>query len=158
MKRLVSVVVSVLLAGLTSLAFAQNTTAAGGTTATGASAASSPSGIPEHPGKVIEWRIRNQYKRIHEGVKSKKLTPDEAKSLKASVDAVREQLKTDAAQDKQSGEKKITADQYSQLKQMLDANSTAIHDDKNDGETDANTSPAAGSPSTETAPTTATNQ
>lgn len=157
MKRLALVVVSVLVAGFTSLAFAQDNSAAGGTTNT-APAASSNSGVPEHPGKAIEWRIRNQYKRIHEGVKAKKLTMDEAKSLKANVDAVRQQLKADAAQDKQSGGKKITADQYGQLKQMLDTNSAAIHDDKNDGQTDANAAPSSGSPSTGTAPTTATNQ
>jgi hypothetical protein len=157
MKRLVSVVVSVLLAGLTSFAFAQGNTGAGSATNTAPAASSAPA-IPKYPGKVIEKRIQNQRKRIRAGVKSKKLTADEAKDLSSKVDAVRDQLKADAAQNKQSGVKRITDDQYNQLKQMLDDNSKAIHDDKNDGETDANASPAAGSPSTETAPTTATNQ
>jgi len=161
MKRLVSFVVSLLLAGFTGLAFAQDNTTAG----TGSPAASAAPAVPAHPGKVIAERIKNQYKRIREGVKSKKLTKDEAKDLKSKVDAVRDQLKSDASQDKQSGEKKITDDQYNQLKQMLDDNSKAIHDEKNDGATDANASaaadnsPAQGAPSTAAAPAAAaTNQ
>lgn len=151
MKRLLPLVVSILLAGFTGLVFAQDNTATGDSTPV----ASSAPAVPEHPGKVIAERIKNQYKRIRAGVKSNKLTKDEAKDLRSKVDAVRAQLKADATEDKQSGEKKITADQYSQLKQMLDDNSKAIHDEKNDGETDANAAPAAGSSSADAAPSTA---
>jgi hypothetical protein len=159
MKRLASIVVSVLFAGLTTAVFAQDNTAAGASTpAANAPAASSSSGIPEHPGKVIEWRIKNQYKRIMAGVRSKKITPDEAKTLRANVAAVQQQLKADATQDKQSGEKKITGDQYTQLKQMLDTNSLAIKDDKNDGETDSNAAPAGTAAPSGNAATTPTNQ
>ena len=165
MKRLLSVAVSILLAGFTSLAFAQDNSAAGGSTANAPASDSSSTGttaapaIPTHPGKVVAKRIQNQRKRIREGVKSKKLTKDEAKDLMAKVKAVATQLKADAVQNKQAGVKKITDDQYNQLKQMLDDNSKAILDDKNDGEGDANAAPAADAPSTESAPaSTSTNQ
>ncbi len=155
MNRLVWMVVSVLSVGLTGLALAQdsNNAPGGGTTAaapadnspsTGAAAAS---GIPKFPGRVIGMRIKRQYERIKEGVKSQKLTEDEAKDLRAKVDAVRDQLKADFEQNKQNGVKKITDDQYTQLKQLLDENSKAIHDDKNDGETDANAGSSATAPS-----------
>ncbi len=146
MKHWVWIAVSVLSLGLTGLALAQdsNTAAGGGATAaapadnsSSAGAAAAPA-IPKYPGRVVDMRIKNQYKRIREGVKSKKLIEDEAKDLRAKVDAIRDQLKADFAQNKQSGVKKITDDQYAQLKQMLDDNSKAIHDEKNDGETDAN--------------------
>ncbi|GEM_PF-2723685 len=151
MKRLLSLVVSVLLAGFTGLAFAQDNTTTGNNTP----AASSAPAVPAHPGKVVAARIKNQYNRIRDGLRSKKLTKAEAKDLKAKVDAVRAQFKSDASQDKQGGEKKISDDQYNQLKQMLDDNSKAIHDDKNDGETDANAAHAAGGSSTGDAPSTA---
>lgn len=152
MKRFTWIAVSVLSASLTGLALAQdsNTTPGAGTTASAPadnSSAAAPA-APKFPGRVVEMRIKNQYKRIKEGVSAKKLTEDEAKDLRTKVDAIREQLKADVAQNKQSGVKKITDDQYTQLKQMLDENSKAIHDEKNDGETDANpgtsgTAPAA---------------
>lgn len=148
MNRLASVAVSILLAGLTSLTFAQDSTTAGSAAPAAGTSASSAPAVPKYPGKVVEQRIKNQYKRIKEGMKSKKLTADEAKDLKTKVDAIKGQLKSDAAENKKGGVKKITDDQYSQLKQMLDDNSKAIHDDKNDGADDANAAPAASAPST----------
>lgn len=154
MNRFSWIAASALLVGVTGLALAQdsNTAAASGTPAAAADSSSTGStaapAVPQYPGKVVVARIKNQYKRIREGVRAKKLTYEEGKDLKAKVDAVRDQLKADAAQNKQSGAKKITDDQYAQLKQMLDDNSKAIHDEKNDGETDANAAPADNSAST----------
>jgi LAS superfamily LD-carboxypeptidase LdcB len=144
MKRLLSIAASFLLIGFVGSVLAQDSNPPAGS----APSTTSASAIPNKPIKVIQWRIKNQLKRIHLGVKAKKITHAEAKDLKTQVNTIRKQLKTDIAANKKAGVKKLTDDQYNQLKQMLDDNSKAITDGKNDGETDSNASPAATAPST----------
>ena len=142
MKRLFSIVASLLLFSTAATVLAQDATPAADST----SATTSAPAIPKAPGKVVEWRIKNQHKRIHAGVKAKKITQDEAKDLKSKLEDIQKQFKADIVDNKKAGVKKLTDDQYNQLKQMLDDNSKAIKDDKNDGETDANAAPAVAAP------------
>lgn len=141
MKRLLSIAASFLLIGFAGSVLAQDSNPPAGS-------ATSASAIPNKPIKVIQWRIKNQYKRIHRAAKANKITHAEAKELKSKLVSIHMQLKTDLTDNKKTGVKKLTDDQYNQLKQMLDDNSKAITDGKNDGETDSNASPAAAAPST----------
>jgi hypothetical protein len=74
-------------------------------------------------------RLEKQRKRIMAGVKSGKLTKDEAKALHEKVKSIREELWADV---KQNEKKELTEEQYQQLNQELNANSTAIKDDKSE--------------------------
>jgi hypothetical protein len=82
--------------------------------------------------RQIHSRIRTQMKDIRVAVKSGKLTPDQAKTLKLALVSTRKQellfLKQDGAND-------LTSDQQSQLNQMLNKNSSSI------GETTVSTAP-----------------
>jgi ribosome recycling factor len=64
------------------------------------------------------------------GVKNGKLTKDEAMALHAKVKSIREEMQADV---KSNGNGELTGDQYKQLNQEFDENSTAIHDEKTDG-------------------------
>jgi len=92
-------------------------------------------GKGNHP-LINELRIRfeDQNKRIMAGVKSGKLSKDEAKALHEKVKAVREEMQGDI---KSNGKKELTEDQYKQLNQELDDNSKAIHDEKSEGASNA---------------------
>jgi hypothetical protein len=145
MKRLLSFAVSLLLMGSTGLVLAQD--AAPATTDSPAANAPAAQGAKKggHPRiKEVRARIQDQYKRVHEGIKAKKITKDEAKDLKAKIDAVRGQMKADI---QQNGKKELTEDQLNQLNQMLDDNSKAIYGEKHDGD-----AAASGNPSSSAAP------
>jgi hypothetical protein len=147
MKRLASFAVSVLFIGSTGLALAQDATPVTGTTA----ATSSPVTKGKHPHfDEIHGRMKEQRERIMAGVKSGKLTKDEAKSLMEKVKAVGEQMKSDFQQNKQNGQKGLTDEQVQQLNQMLDDNSKAIYGEKHDGDA---TAPAAATPAADSSAT-----
>jgi hypothetical protein len=96
----------------------------------------------EHPRFTeIHNRIMKQRARIEEGVKSGKLTADEAKTLRDQVKAVGEQMRSDFEQNKQSGHKGLTDEQVQQLNQMLDESSQAIFGDKHEGAAATPTNP-----------------
>ncbi len=129
MKRWMMLAVSLLLMGSTGLALAQDSTPAAGNTA--------PSETPHmrvrNPKvKLILDRMKLQRDRIEVGVKNGKLTADEAATLKAKLKEIGEEMRTDFQQNKAAGQKGLTDDQITQINRELDANSTAIHDDKQD--------------------------
>jgi|SRR5579859_2353544 len=130
MRKLTSLMVSVFFAGATGLALAQDV---------GSTPSAAPADKPamkEKGGKhprihEIEARLKEQHKRIREGVKSKKLTKDEAKDLSAKVKAVGDQMRDFI---KQNGKKELTEDQQKQLNAALDETSKAIAGEKHDGD------------------------
>ncbi len=129
MNRLFSLAASLLLISCTGLALAQDTPPAAGNPA--------PSTTPTFRGRnpqvrEISDRIKLQQDRIAAGVKNGKITADEATALNEKLKSIREELRADFKQNKESGQKGLTDQQVQQLKQELDANSSAIHDLKQD--------------------------
>ena len=128
MKKLALLSMTLLFIGTVSLALAQTTMAT----------ADQP-----HPRiKEIHTRMHDQMLRIREGVKSGKLTKEQAEALLTNLKAVREQMKTDFTT---NGKKELTDDQLAQLNQMLDANSKTIYGEKHDT---AAAAPSGSSPTT----------
>jgi hypothetical protein len=140
MNRLVSFAASLLLIGSTGLALAQDATPTAGSPA--------PSGTPSmrvrNPKvKEIIDRIKLQRDRIAVGVKNGKLTADEATTLNEKLKSIGEEMRSDFKANKAAGQKGLTDDQIAQVNSELDANSTAIHDDKQDAAAPAaSTTPA----------------
>ncbi len=131
MKKLALLSMMVLFMGTGSLALAQTT---------------APAAV-DHPHpriKEVHARMHLQMQRIEAGVKSGKLTKDQADALIASLKAVKEQMEADFTT---NGKRELTDDQLAQLNQMLDANSKAIFGEKHDTGPAA---PASGSSSTGT--------
>jgi len=125
MRRLASLAASFLMIVPTGLALAQVTTpAAGGPTPGEAVRIRNPQI------KMIIDRIRLQEDRIALGVKNLKLTVDEAAALRAKLVAVRNEIQADFKTNHASGQRGLTEDQLKQINTELDANSAAIHDDK----------------------------
>lgn len=81
----------------------------------------------------IQDRIANQQKRINEGVKARKISPDEAKTLQAKLD----DIKKEEAAAKADG--KFTKEERAKLNQMLDANNKLIQRESGDKEKKAET-------------------
>ncbi len=138
-KRLVGFAASLLLISSTSLVLAQDATPAADTPVATASAAATPAAADNHGKRVmspemkeIHDRIKLQEDRIAAGVKNTKLTSDEAAALTAKLKAIREEIRADFKQNKESGQKGLTDDQKTQINSELDANSAAIHDIKQD--------------------------
>jgi hypothetical protein len=137
MKKLLPYAASALLLGATGLAFAQDnapaTTSAPETAPSAQSTPMAEKGMKGTHPKLDELRTRLklQRARIEEGVKNGKLTAQEAEALRAKVKAVHDQMRADFEQNKQSRQKGLTDDQFSQLNQMLDENSKAIFNEKN---------------------------
>ena len=126
MKRLVSFAASLLLIGSTGLALAQVTTPVAGDSTPGAEGTR----IRNPKMKMIVDRIKLQEDRIAMGVKNAKLTADEAAALKAKLVSIRDEIKADFKLNRENGQKGITDDQIKQINTELDANSAAIHDEK----------------------------
>ncbi len=125
---------SALFVAATGLALAQDAAP------TAANPARQPVMKGDHPRFTeIHDRMKEQRARIEAGVKSGKLTQDEAKALREKVKAVGEQMRSDFQQNKQSGQKGLTDGQVQQLNQMLDENSKAIFGEKHE---DASVTPA----------------
>ena len=134
MKRLASLAASLLMIVSTGLALAQVTTpVAGGPTPGEAVRIRNPKI------KIIIDRIRLQEDRIAMGVKNLKLTADEAAALRAKLVAVRNEIQSDFRANHESGQKGLTDDQLKQINTELDANSAAIHDDKQGADASAGT-------------------
>jgi hypothetical protein len=127
MKKNLSLAYALLFAGAAGIALAQ-------TDASTPAASTAPMkgmGKGHHPRiHEIRSRIESQNERIMAGVKNKKLTKDESKALHGKIKAVREELLSDI---KSNGKEDLTEDQFKQLNQELDENSTAIHDEKSGG-------------------------
>jgi hypothetical protein len=138
MKRFVGFAASLMLIGSTSLVLAQDSTpAATPDASTPAAATPAPAGnhgkrVMSPEMKEIHDRIKLQEDRIAAGVKNGKLTSDEAAALTAKLKSIREELRADFKQNKESGQKGLTDDQKAQINGELDANSAAIHDIKQD--------------------------
>lgn len=146
MNKIVSLTSALLFAGAAGMVIAQTNT----TTPAAPSAPSAPSaqttpmmkhmGNGNHPLIREIWeRVRRQNERIMAGVKNGKLTKDEAEALHAKVKSIREEMQGDV---KSNGNGELTGDQFKQLNQELDENSTAIHDEKTDGAPASGTSSA----------------
>jgi hypothetical protein len=116
MKKLSMLVISAYLAGGTGLALAQAATP-------GLSAKEEA-----HP-RIYEVkdRIKKQQKRIDQGLKAKTLTDDQAKACREVLKSVKTQMKADY---KTNGSKKLNEDQTAELNKLLDANSAALHEEK----------------------------
>ncbi len=132
MNRLILMATLALFMGTSSLVLAQTTAP-----------------VPHPRIKEVHARMHDQMIRVRAGVKSGKLTKEQAQALKASLKAVRAQMQADFTT---NGKKELTPDQLAQLNQMLDANSKTIYGEKHDdstvpagGSSPAGTSPAAGS-------------
>ncbi len=131
MKRIITFVALLLLIGSTGLAFAQNATPG-----------AQPSMKWDNPHFTeIHTRMKNQRERIAAGLKSGKLTQDEAKTLENKIEAVRIQMRSDFQQNKQSGQKGLTDEQFQQLNQLLDESSLAIFGDKHGDTSTPSTNP-----------------
>jgi polyhydroxyalkanoate synthesis regulator phasin len=130
MKHLGLFAVSLFWACSTGWALAQVSTPVSGNTP----AVNAPAAMGKHPRfDEIHGRMKEQRERILEGVKTGKITKDEAKPLMEKVKAVGEQMKSDFQQNKQSGQKGLTDEQVQQLNQILDENSKAIYGEKHGG-------------------------
>jgi hypothetical protein len=136
MKRIIFFAASLLFMGSTGLALAQDATPVSG------HPAAQPVMKWDNPHFIeIHSRMKNQRERIVAGLKSGKLTQDEAKTLENKVEAVRGQMRSDFEQNKQSGQKGLTDEQFQQLNQMLDDSSQAIFGDKHGDTAVASTNP-----------------
>jgi len=81
----------------------------------------------EHPRRAqVNHRVRNQNKRINQGVKSGELTTAQAQQLKANDKAIKAQERSDV---KANGGY-LTKNQQKQLNQEENANSKLIADEK----------------------------
>ena len=81
----------------------------------------------KHPRRAeVNKRIRNQDKRINQGVKNGKLTTAQAQQLKANDAAIKSQERADV---KANGGY-LTKPEQRQLNQEENANSKLIHDEK----------------------------
>lgn len=89
---------------------------------------------------VINQKIRNQRKRIHQGVKSGTLTPAQAAALKQTDKDVRHE-KADMI--KSNGGKPLTSEQRKLLRQDLRKNSRKIYREKHSNSAPATTTPPA---------------
>ncbi|HMK64823.1 MAG TPA: hypothetical protein VK564_03450 [Thermodesulfobacteriota bacterium] len=82
----------------------------------------------KHPRRnEVNNRVKNERKRINQGVKDGTLTPEQAQQLRANDRAIKKQ---EHAEVKANGGH-ITKAQKKQLNQELNANSQLIHDEKN---------------------------
>jgi ribosome recycling factor len=79
--------------------------------------------IQRTPMDKLSIRLRQQNIQIQRDLKTGKLTAGQAKSLKAQVEAIRQQEITDL---KQNGTKTLTDDQLNQLNQQLNTLSKSI--------------------------------
>lgn len=81
----------------------------------------------QHPRRAeVDHRLADQQHRIHEGLKTGKLTPAQAKQLEANDQAIKQQERADV---KANGGF-LTKAEKRQLNQEENANSTLIRDDK----------------------------
>lgn len=83
-------------------------------------------------------RHKNQSARIHQGVKSGQLTPEEARNLRKGQQQVR-QMKKDALKDGS-----VSAEEAKNIHQERNRQSAAIYKEKHDGDVNAN--PPGGTP------------
>jgi hypothetical protein len=81
------------------------------------------SALNKTPIEKLQIRFRQQNIQIHRDVKAGKLTKDQAKTLKAQVEAVRQ---TEIADLKQNGTKTLTVTQLAQLNAQLNTLSKSI--------------------------------
>jgi methylphosphotriester-DNA--protein-cysteine methyltransferase len=107
--------------------------------------------VHPHPRlKEVHARIHEQAVRIKAGVKTGKLTKEQAHALLVSLKAVRAQIKADFTA---NGKKMLTQDQLAQINQMLDDNSKSIYGEKHDdGASAPSGNDATGSSSDNSAP------
>jgi len=126
MNRLNALCCSVLLSGVTSLAFAQEAT---------------PVASPAVPAEKAKWgnhprimevhkRIGRQRGRIEAALKAGTLTPAEAKALGEKLGSIRDEMQADI---KANGKRELTEEQFKQLNEELNANSAAIKDGQGEG-------------------------
>jgi uncharacterized protein involved in exopolysaccharide biosynthesis len=78
---------------------------------------------PKTPIEKIQIRLRQQNIQIHRDLRTGKLTKDQAKALKAQVEAIRQ---TEIADLKQSGTQTLTDAQVAQLNEQLNTLSKSI--------------------------------
>lgn len=91
----------------------------------------------KHPRRAeVNHRVRNQAKRIHEGVKTGEMTPEEAKMQRENLRAIKKEERTEV---KANGGH-LTKEQTKDLNQKLNENSKQIHDAKHN-ETKTETQP-----------------
>jgi hypothetical protein len=80
-------------------------------------------GGPRQNTLQINTRFRDQWKKMSAGQKSGKITSEQVKSLIGSLKSIHIKERTFLRQD---GRNDLTADQTSQLNQLLDANESSI--------------------------------
>ena len=82
----------------------------------------------EHPRRnEVNQRVKNERKRINQGLKDGTLTPEQAKQLRANDRAIKKQEHAEVKANKGH----LTKAQKKQLNQELNANSQLIHNEKN---------------------------
>ena len=133
MKKVLSLASAFLFVGVAGIALSQTDNSA--PAASTVPAVVAPKAKATHPLlNEIRARIEAQNERIGAGVKDKKITKDQAKAFHEKIKAVREELQKDL---KTTGTKELADDQFQQLKQELDDNSTAIKGAKTAGDDNA---------------------
>ncbi len=147
MNRWISFTASALLAATTGLALAQSTAPV---VTPGTSAPTGQMGVHPRVHEIHE-RIRLQRARIEGGIKSGKITKDEAKPLWDVLKSVHDQMQSDF---KQNGKIELSEEQQNQLNQLLDENSKNIHDEKQEGSANTSTNGSTSSTTTSTSSTT----
>ncbi len=78
--------------------------------------------------REVHWRMKNQLLRIHEGVKTGKLTKQQAQALRQQLKSIQKEMFADY---QANGKRELTEDQLKQLNQELNEISKSIYDEKN---------------------------
>ncbi len=96
----------------------------GSTAVTFAATSSSAPVVSQNPNThQVNLRLKSQMVLIYKGQKAGKFTPEQTKTLKMGLRAIRQK---EVGFFKLNGNKELTSDQQSQLNQALNANSTTL--------------------------------
>jgi len=136
MNKLVTYAASLLFLGATGLALAD----------TGSAPASKPMMHPHPRIHEVHHRMRDINDRIIQGVKSGKLTKEQAQALRQQLKAIQQEMEADY---KTNGKRELTEDQQKQQNQELDQISKQVYDEKHD---EGGTAPSTGGNTGNTAP------
>lgn len=113
MKKITTVVASLLFMGATGLALSDTTKPA----------------MPHPRIHEVHHRMRDINDRIKEGVKTGKMTKDQAETLRQQLKSIQQEMEADY---KTNGNRELTEDQKKQLNQELDGISKTVYGDKHD--------------------------
>ena len=128
MKRLILFAASLLLMGSTGIVWAQYDTLS----SSSATASSTPVSTANPQVRDIADRIKLQEARITAAMSNGKLLAGPAADLRKNLAVIRLELQTDIRQNRKNGQSGLTDGQIQQLNSELNANLTALRQDKHD--------------------------